>query len=40
MSEIADPDKPTRWTPAPDNGQAGTVLLPHGDLGISLQGQR
>lgn len=31
MSENTNPDKGQRWTPAPDNGQAGTVSLPNGD---------
>ncbi|NMD64233.1 UNVERIFIED_ORG: hypothetical protein FNL38_11140 [Nocardia globerula] len=38
MSEIADSDKPKRWTPAPDNGQAGTVLLPDGGWAYRYKG--
>lgn len=30
MSEIAEPDEEQRWSPAPDTGQAGTVMLEGG----------
>lgn len=38
MSEIADPDKVQRWTSAPDNGEAGTVLRPNGDWAYRYKG--
>ncbi|WP_172403537.1 hypothetical protein [Rhodococcus qingshengii] len=30
MSEIAKPEATQRWSPAPDEGQAGTVLTKDG----------
>ncbi|MDN3461123.1 hypothetical protein [Rhodococcus sp. APC 3903] len=30
MSEIAKPEETQSWSPAPDKGQAGTVMLENG----------